>query len=57
MEVIKLLKIFAVSDSIGETAEQVSLAAASQFKGDVEVKRIPYVKELDDVEDLMKEVN
>ena len=52
-----MLKIFAVSDSIGETAEQVSLAAASQFKGDVEVKRIPYVKELDDVEDLMKEVN
>lgn len=52
-----MLKIFAVSDSIGETAEQVSLAAASQFKGDVEVKRIPYVKELDDIEDLMKEVN
>jgi [pyruvate, water dikinase]-phosphate phosphotransferase / [pyruvate, water dikinase] kinase len=52
-----LLKIFAVSDSIGETAEQVSLAAASQFKGDVKVKRVPYVKELDDVEDLMKEVN
>lgn len=52
-----MLKIFAVSDSIGETAEQVSLAAASQFKGDVEVKRIPYVKELDDIEDLMKEVD
>ena len=32
-----MLKIFAVSDSIGETAEQVALAAASQFKGDVEV--------------------
>ena len=52
-----MFKIFAVSDSIGETAEQVSLAAASQFKGEVEVKRIPYVKELDDVEDLMKEIN
>lgn len=52
-----MLKIFAVSDSIGETAEQVSLAAASQFKGKVEVKRIPYVKELDDVEYLMNEVN
>lgn len=52
-----MLKIFAVSDSIGETAEQVSLAAASQFKGDVEVKRIPYVKELDDVEDLIKELD
>lgn len=52
-----MLKIFAVSDSIGETAEQVSLAAASQFKGQVEVKRVPYVKELDDVEDLIKEIN
>lgn len=52
-----MLKIFAVSDSIGETAEQVSLAAASQFKGEVEVKRVPYVKELDDVEDLIKEIN
>ena len=52
-----MLKIFAVSDSIGETAEQVSLAEASQFKGEVEVKRVPYVKELDDVEDLIKEIN
>lgn len=51
-----MLKIFAVSDSIGETAEQVSLAAASQFKGEVEVKRVPYVKELEDVEDLMNEI-
>ena len=51
------MKIFAVSDSIGETAEQVSLAAASQFKGEVEVKRIPYVKELDDVEDLMNQID
>ena len=33
-----MLKIFAVSDSIGETAEQVAMAAASQFKGEVEVK-------------------
>lgn len=52
-----MLKIFAVSDSIGETAEQVALAAASQFKGDAEVKRIPYVKELDDIEYLMREIS
>jgi [pyruvate, water dikinase]-phosphate phosphotransferase / [pyruvate, water dikinase] kinase len=52
-----VLKIFAVSDSIGETAEQVSLAAASQFKGDVEVKRVPYIKGLEDIEDLMREVS
>ena len=51
-----MLKIFAVSDSIGETAEQVAMAAASQFKGEVEVKRIPYINSLEDVEELMTEV-
>ncbi|GAB6168556.1 pyruvate, water dikinase regulatory protein [Clostridium carnis] len=51
-----MLTIFAVSDSIGETAEQVAIAAASQFKEKVEVRRIPYVKTLEDVEDLMKDV-
>ena len=38
-----MLTIYAVSDSIGETANQVAMAVASQFKKDVEVKRIPYV--------------
>ena len=51
-----MLTIFAVSDSIGETAEQVSKAAASQFYEDVEVRRIPYVKSLEDVEELIKEI-
>lgn len=51
-----MLKIFAVSDSIGETAEQVALAAASQFKGEAKVKRFPYVKALDDVEELLNEI-
>lgn len=51
-----MLTIFAVSDSIGETAEQVAIAAASQFKDDVEVKRVPYIKTLEDVEELIKEV-
>lgn len=52
-----MLKIFAVSDSIGETAEQVALAAASQFKGEAKVKRVPYVNSLEDVEDLISEIN
>ncbi|MDZ5038391.1 kinase/pyrophosphorylase, partial [Clostridium perfringens] len=52
-----MLKIFSVSDSIGETAEQVALAAASQFKGEVEVKRVPYVNGLEDVEELIREVS
>lgn len=51
-----MLTILAVSDSIGETANQVAVAAASQFTEKVEVKRIPYVKELEDVEDVMKVV-
>ncbi|MPQ45095.1 pyruvate, water dikinase regulatory protein [Clostridium tarantellae] len=49
-----MVTILAVSDSIGETAEQVAIAAASQFKCKVEVKRIPYIKTLEDVEELMK---
>ena len=51
-----MLTIFAVSDSIGETAEQVAQAAASQFKGQVEVKRVPYVKTLEDVEELVENI-
>ena len=51
-----MLTIFAVSDSIGETANQVAVATASQFKSDVKVIRMPYIKTLEDVEDVMKEV-
>jgi regulator of PEP synthase PpsR (kinase-PPPase family) len=49
-----MLTILAVSDSIGETANQVAVAAASQFTEKVDVKRIPYVKALEDVEEVMK---
>jgi regulator of PEP synthase PpsR (kinase-PPPase family) len=52
-----MLTIFAVSDSIGETAEQIAIAAASQFKDKAEVKRIPYVKALEDVDDLIKSID
>lgn len=45
-----MLTIFAVSDSIGETANQVAIAAASQFSNDVVVERIPYIKTLEDIE-------
>ena len=49
-----MLTIFAVSDSIGETANQVAVAAASQFKADVEVKRMPYIKTLEDIDEVMR---
>lgn len=52
-----MLTIIAVSDSIGETANQVATAAASQFIEKVNVKRIPYVKTLEDVEYVMKVVS
>lgn len=55
-EGIKMLTIFAVSDSIGETSNQVAVAVASQFKVDVVVKRMPYIKTLEDVEDVIKAV-
>lgn len=51
-----MLTILAVSDSIGETANQVAVAAASQFYEKVDVKRIPYIKSLEDVEEVMKTV-
>ena len=52
-----MLTILAVSDSIGETANQVAVAAASQFNERVQVKRIPYIKSLEDVEDVMKYID
>ena len=52
-----MLIIYAISDSIGETAQQVAKAAASQFKEEkVKVERIPYVKTLEDVEEVVEKV-
>ena len=56
-EGIRMLTIFAVSDSIGETSNQVAVAVASQFKDDIVVKRMPYIKTLEDVEDVIKAVD
>ncbi|MGL4760683.1 MAG: pyruvate, water dikinase regulatory protein [Sarcina sp.] len=52
------MKIYAVSDSIGETANEVAKAAASQFeKDDIKIKRFPYMKKLEDVEELIEKIN
>ncbi|MCH3965559.1 MAG: kinase/pyrophosphorylase [Clostridium sp.] len=48
-----MLKIYAVSDSIGETAEQVARAAACQFSESVQVKKVPYVKSYENVNDFI----
>ena len=42
-----LLKIYAVSDSIGETAELVAKGIASQFDENIEVVRTPYIKNIE----------
>lgn len=46
--------IFIVSDSIGETAEFVGRAAASQFdSGKVEIRRIPYLSHPEEIPDIV----
>lgn len=48
--------IFAISDSIGETAEAVARAAASQFSnGLIDVVRIPYVSTPDQLSEVVQE--
>ena len=38
--------IYIVSDSVGETAELVAMAAASQFNhGGIDIRRVPYVND------------
>ncbi|KGO15095.1 pyruvate, water dikinase regulatory protein [Clostridium botulinum] len=48
-----MFKIYAVSDSIGETAEQVANATAYQFGSSVKVERVSYVKTFEDVNNLI----
>ncbi|MGE5628415.1 MAG: pyruvate, water dikinase regulatory protein [Solirubrobacterales bacterium] len=56
MEVIKLYKIYAVSDSIGETSELVARATASQFGGKIDVQRVPYLKTIGDVDNFIEKI-
>lgn len=48
-----MLIIYAVSDSIGETAGLVAKASANQFNGDIQVQRVPYIKSTEDVIEFM----
>ncbi len=46
--------IYVVSDSIGETAEQVAKAASAQFtQCDIEIKRIPYATEIETLHEVV----
>ena len=48
--------VYLVSDSIGETAEFVVKAVASQFNsGHVDIKRIPFVNDTETIIDVVEE--
>ena len=50
--------VYVVSDSIGETAEFVVKAVASQFNsGHVDIKRIPFVSDVETVIDVVEEAS
>jgi len=47
--------IYVVSDSIGETAEQVALAAGSQFNSHIkDIKRIPFIIDKDHINEVLE---
>jgi len=52
-----MYKIYAVSDSIGETSELVARATASQFRGMIDVERVPYVKTFRDVDEFLEHID
>ncbi|WP_315117095.1 pyruvate, water dikinase regulatory protein [uncultured Clostridium sp.] len=51
-----MLTIYAVSDSIGETAEQVARATASQFKEKIRLKRVIYIKNFQAAEEFLNSI-
>lgn len=54
----KLPAIYVLSDSIGETGEMVVKAAMSQFdKENMEIKRKPYLKSIEQIEVALKEAS
>jgi regulator of PEP synthase PpsR (kinase-PPPase family) len=51
-------KVYVLSDSVGETAELVVKAAGSQFMNeDIEIIRIPFVKNSRDIYDILNEAS
>ena len=50
--------IYIISDSIGETAELVALAAASQFNsGQVDIHKVPYVNSPEEIPEIIAEAS
>ncbi len=56
MDHVELPVVYVVSDSIGETAEFVVKAVASQFNsGHIEIRRVPFVYEIETILDIVEE--
>lgn len=56
--ILEGLKVFIVSDSLGETGALVSRAAISQFNTDnYEIKRFPYVQDLNGLKGILQEAS
>jgi len=49
-----MITIFAVSDSVGETADMLAKAVAIHFKNNVDIKTIPFVRLLKDVDNAIQ---
>lgn len=47
--------IYIVSDSIGETAEYVARATAAQFEREYEIVKFPFIREVDQIEEIVDE--
>ena len=52
-----MLTIYAVSDSIGETAELVAKSVARQFPGSIIIKRTPHIKTAEDVNKFISKID
>ena len=53
---MKVPTIYVLSDSLGETAENVARATISQFdKEDIDIIRVPYIRTIEQVEDAVRE--
>lgn len=50
--------VYVLSDSVGETAEQVARAAAEQYKdSDYEIKKYPYVESISKIDSILNEID
>jgi len=52
-----MLTIYAVSDSIGETAALVAKSVAGQFPGSIIIKRAPHIKTAEDVNNFISKID